>query len=96
MSKRIGLLGAAGVLAAAGLAAAQKPPGLPVNPHVECREPTPAARELHLPESPAPGQPHVAGYRPVPASPLAVLLADVHELLLNRLTIPLGTVPVRD
>jgi hypothetical protein len=95
MSKRIGLLGAAGVLAAAELAAAQKPPGLPVNPHVECREPTPAVRELHLPGE-APGPTHKAAYRPPPASPLAGLLADIHEMLLNRLTIPLGTVSIGD
>jgi hypothetical protein len=96
MSKRIGLLGAAGVLAAAGLVAAQKPPGLPVNPHVECREPAPAVRALRLPEAPppAPGAAHVAGYRPV--SPVVELFAEVHELLLNWLTIPLGTVSVGD
>jgi hypothetical protein len=95
MSKRIALLGAFGVLAAAGLAAAQKPPGLPANPHVECREPNPVVRELHLPDGAAPTRGPVHG-TPSRVSPVAELLAAVHELVLDRLTIPLGTVSVQD
>ena len=42
----------AGMLVAAGVAAADKPTGLPVDPHVEGREPTPIAREFHEADAP--------------------------------------------
>ena len=48
MSIRNGLLGLAGLLAAAGAADA-KPPDLPLGPPVQWREPDPVAREFHEP-----------------------------------------------
>ena len=81
----LGLLGAIGL--AGQIAAAP-----PVNPLVEGREPDPVAREYYRDDAPAgryvapvenPGQ-------PTPAAVL-VLSAIVWDLLLDRLTIPLGT-----
>jgi len=95
MLKRIGLLGLIGVLAAAGPAVADKPPGLPVEVRPEGKEPPPVDRDFHaadrtglvaLPpreEGPAPGS-------------LAELVAGVRQWILSYLVIPLGTVPVRE
>jgi hypothetical protein len=40
----------AGVIVAGGVALADKPSSPPADPHVEGREPTPIAREFHLPD----------------------------------------------
>jgi hypothetical protein len=90
MSLRSGLLGLAGVLAAAGAAAA-KPPDLPIDPHSEGREPDPVVREFYQPDPPA--RPHTSYYVP-PARPPAegVSVEEVVELVSGWLTIPLGLV----
>ena len=98
MSMRIALLGLGGVLAAAGATEA-KPPGLPVGPLAEGVEPTPVAREYYEPgvrrpdvwAGPVPGW---AG-RGDEATPLADLIVGVRDAVLNRLTVPLGVVPVK-
>lgn len=95
MWMRRGLMGLAGVVAAAGLAAADKPTGLPINPHVENREPNPVAREFHEDAPPAPSAMAAWEQRPRAGGCLVRdLIDEFRELLLCRLTIPLGTVPI--
>jgi hypothetical protein len=101
MSVRNGLLGLAGLLAAVAVATA-KPPELPGDPLPQGREPTPVARELFEPDVPAPS---LGALRAVPVRPLlptggcaAVMgdvVAELQESAFDRVTFPLGTVPVR-
>jgi hypothetical protein len=95
MPMRTGLMGLAGVLVAAGAAAA-RPPGLP--PHVEGREPTPIAREFHEPDAVVPAGGTVPALPRLTwtpdVTPLAGLITGVYDVMLNRLTVPLGAVPV--
>jgi hypothetical protein len=88
------------MLAAAGALAA-KPPGLPVGPLVEGVEPTPLARDFYEAVGPRPS--FGAGVVPPgwsgpgeDATPLADLILGVRDAVLNRLTVPLGTVPLRE
>lgn len=90
MSPRTALVGAAGALGLAGLAgsAAAAPPGL-----VEGREPDFVARTFHQPEVPvgvyvAPDAADRTGAR------AWLVLAAVRDVLLDRLTVPLGTAPL--
>ncbi|MCI0704647.1 MAG: hypothetical protein L0241_26630 [Planctomycetia bacterium] len=93
------LLGLAGAIAICG-AAVGKPPGLPINPHSEGREVDPVIRDFYLPEAPAPReQPAPArakDARPTNSATLPTfwnILNDLHEAILTKLTMPLGTVP---
>ena len=92
MSLRTGLLGLAGVLAVAGLAAAEPP----VNPLVEGRELDPVAREFNMPEQPLGG--YVAPVTPERTDPSVwiELMADVWDLLLDQFTFPLGAAVTPD
>lgn len=101
MSIRNGLLGLVGLLAATAAAAA-KPPELPGEPLVQGREPTPVARDLYEPDA----QPLALGaLRAVPVRPLlpvvgcaAVMgevVAEMQESAFDRITVPLGAVPVK-
>lgn len=100
MSMRSRLCALAGVLAAAGAGAA-KPPELPVGPLVEGVEPTPLAREFYQPDVRGPEfgtRPALPGWdgRGAEASPLVDFITGVRAAVLNRLTIPLGMVPVKE
>jgi hypothetical protein len=103
MVLRKGMLSLVGGITLTGAAVA-KPPGEPTPPLVDGREPTPIAREFHttdhppaafgtitLPTSRAPGKATPSG-----ALPLAELVTGVWSEMFNRLTMPLGTVPVRE
>jgi hypothetical protein len=83
-----GILGLVGVLALAGLTAAEPP----VNPLVEGRETDPVAREFHLPEKPLCG--YVSGpVVPERSNPGAwvAIMAGICDVLFDRFTVPLGT-----
>ena len=88
MSPRTALLGLLGAIGLAGQIAAAPP----VSPLVEGREPDPVAREYYRDDAPAGQYVAPAGNlgQPTPAAVL-VLSAIVWDLLLDRLTIPLGT-----
>lgn len=93
MTVRNGLLAMATGLAVAGTGAAQPP----VGPGVEGREPNPIARDYHQSE-PATfgyGGGPAAAARPSSALPGAGwwTVAVVWEIMLDRMTVPLGTVP---
>ena len=103
MLLRSRLFGIVGVVTIAGAGVAQ-PPGGANPPLVDGREPTPIAREFYtndnpttafgtitLPVARAPGQ-----SAPKSVAPLAEFVAGVWNEMLNRLTIPLGAVPVRE
>jgi hypothetical protein len=74
---------------------------VPINPHSEGREVDPVIRDFHLPEAPAPRErpapPRANSTKPTNPAPSIPtfwdLLNDLHEAILIRLTIPLGTVP---
>lgn len=92
MSPRKGLLGLLGVLAVAGVVAAEPP----INPLVEGRELDPIAREFHEPDR-SPG-----GYMPGPMFPertnpgaWGAMIAGVWQVILDRFTFPLGTAPMQ-
>lgn len=95
------ILGLAAVVAAAGLAAG-KPPGLPIDPQVEGREPNPVARDFHEPEAVPAGfgavsvAPATTGAEPGPNAGRLAALSRLGETILDRLTIPLGTVQMWD
>jgi hypothetical protein len=98
MDTRNSLLGLAGVVALTATAAG-KPPDLPAEPHVEGREASPVAREFYEPI--APPTRGLLPTHPLPKwatdpAPLADLVAGIRDTVLNRLTVPLGMVPVRD
>jgi hypothetical protein len=99
MARRTGQLWLTAVVATVGLGA-DKPPGLPADPRVEGREPDPVAREFHRPESAAPryGTGPVVPPRATPARPglVEAIVGGMWETALDRLTMPLGTVPVGD
>jgi hypothetical protein len=97
MSMRSGLFGLAGVLVVTGTAAA-KPPDLPAEPLVEGREPTPVAREYYEADlsRPAAGGAQFLPPQTMPVWPVADFFSEVYDTVLNRLTIPLGTAPVRE
>jgi len=94
MAPRRGLLGLAGVIAAAGLAAGEPP----VNPLVEGRESDPVAREFYLPEKPpgggvsAPVMPEQTDPDRDAAGAWGAIVEGAWEALLDRLTFPLGLV----
>lgn len=88
MTMRRGWAGLLGVVVAAGVAVADKPAGLPIDPLVEGREPTPLAREFHEPDRPPLPPESVAA----PAAPKP--LAELIDVLLSLFTFPLGLVPV--
>ncbi len=91
MSLRIAL-GLFGVMAATESALAAPP----VNPQVEGREPNPVIRDFYLPDSP----PFEYGAGPVaPGEALSDrdwLAVAVWDLLMDRLTMPLGMAEVWD
>jgi hypothetical protein len=93
MSPRKALFGLMGVIGLSGSAAAEPP----VNPLVEGCEPNPVAREFYQPETPIGG--YVAGpdasERPN-AGAWLVLTAVLWDVLLDRLTVPLGTAVLPD
>lgn len=93
MSPRTALLGLMGAIAIAGQIAAAPP----VDPFVEGREPDPVAREYHQADSP------IGTY--VPARTASeqgmnggrlILSAVLWDLLLDHMTIPLGTAVLRE
>lgn len=98
MKIRTGLLGLAVGVAAAGWALG-KPPGLPLNPQDQGKEPPPVARDFHQADEP---MPPLAFPLRVPAGrptgPLAGLdgrevagfVAAVHDAVMNHFTMPLG------
>jgi hypothetical protein len=95
MSPRTALLGLMWVIGIAGQIAAAPP----VNPLVEGREPDPVAREYHQADLP------IGGYVPAPTASeqgmnggWLVLSAVLWDVLLDHMTVPLGTavVPERD
>jgi hypothetical protein len=88
MAMRRGWVGLAGVVVAAGVALADKPAGLPIDPLVEGREPTPLAREFHEPDRPPQPPEAVSG----PAAPRPI--GELVEVILSLVTFQLGTVPV--
>jgi hypothetical protein len=73
--------------------AAGKPPGQTANRVAEWRELDPVARDHFLSTSHACGEPSGDTAAIVPTRGVLFLLA-VYEELLNRMTIPLGTVPM--
>jgi hypothetical protein len=92
------MMGVVAVVIACG-AAAGKPPGLPIDPLSEGRELDPVTRDFHLPAPPAAGpiaQEAVAGTPAESGAYLTIwsIFAGLHDALLNRLTVPLGTVPM--
>lgn len=103
MRVRNHLLGLAGLLAAAGVAAAN-PPGDAVRPQVDGREPTPIARDYYEPEAAVAGFSAVASFpmKSLPrnaedgAIPLGDFASGFRNAVLNYMTVPLGTVPIGD
>jgi hypothetical protein len=101
MSMRKGLLGLAGMIGVTGLAAGVPEP--PINPHVEGRELNPVVREFYESEKP------VQGYSPGPVilnsstvdpdaetAGFVAVVADTWDLLLDRLTIPMGRAEAKE
>jgi hypothetical protein len=88
---------AVAVVAVVGLGA-DKPPGLPADPQVEGREPDPVARDFHRPEvvTSRYGTGSWAPPRATPARPglMKAIAGEVWAVVLDRFTVPLGTVPV--
>jgi hypothetical protein len=96
MKTRTGLLGLAVCAAVAGWAAA-KPPGLPLNPHDQGKEPPPVARDFHQADEPMPPLSfplRVPAGRPTgPAldvREVAGFVTAAHDAVMNHFTIPLG------
>ena len=89
------LLGVIGTVAVCG-AVAGKPPGLPLDPHSEGREVDPVIRDFYLPEPPPPTA-RSANEKPAESAVYRLtiwsLLNEFHDAIMNRLTMPLGTVP---
>jgi hypothetical protein len=85
MTARDGLLGL--VLAAAGAGVAGAAP-----PMAEGREPDPVAREFYAAEPAAFG--YAAGPAPAAKPAVGSWVVAVWGVLLDRMTVPLGTVPV--
>jgi hypothetical protein len=90
------LLSLAAVLAAAGAAAAN-PPGVADRPRTDGREPTPVARDYYEPQA------VVIGFGSVPMMPakkasptLGDFATEIHDAVMNFMTVPLGTVPVEN
>lgn len=77
-----GILGATGV----AMAAAAAPP---MNPLVDGREPDPVARQFHEPDRVYGG--YVAPVEPAAPSTWVSIGEGLWELMLDRLTFPLGT-----
>jgi hypothetical protein len=94
MRLRKSLLGLFGIVVAAGLMGAKTPE----NPLVEGREPNPVVQQFHLPEPPPfeyPGG--TAGETPPSTESEASDVGTVvWDLLLDHLTMPLGTAEVWD
>jgi hypothetical protein len=91
MSPRKALLGLAGVIGLTGSAAA----GPPVSPLVEGREPDPVAREFYRDSTPVGGYVARPEFPAPPASGAWLgLTAAVWDVLLDQLTVPLGTAAV--
>jgi hypothetical protein len=95
MRLRKTLLGCFGIVVAAGLMGAKTPE----NPLVEGREPNPVVQQFHLPEPPPFEYPGATGETP----PLPETETEeggfgtvVWDLLMDRLTMPLGNAEVWD
>ena len=82
--------------------ATAKPPELPVDPHVQGRELSPIAREFYEPDVPpvslealraVPVRPQP---RPVEGMSLADVVSEMQEAAFDRITFPLGAVPVSE
>ena len=96
MKTRTGLLGVAACLVLAGWAAG-KPPGLPLNPHDQGKEPPPVARDFYQADEPMPplasSRRGPAGRPPGPGldvREVAWFAAAAHDAVMNHLTMPLG------
>lgn len=100
MLRRNAFFGLAALLAVA-TAATAKPPDVPTPSQVEGREPTPLAREFYEVDVPTPLPesfsilPYGSKW-PVDPTPLTDFVTGVRDVVLNRLTVPLGAVPVRE
>ena len=93
MSLRKWLPGLVGVLAVAGVAPAEPP----VNPLVEGREPDPVTREFYQSDKPPGGYVSTPSVLEQPNSGAwVVIAAGVWDLLLDRLTFPLGTAEMKN
>jgi hypothetical protein len=93
MSLRKGLLAMFAGIAVAGAASAEPP----VNPLVEGREPDPVVRQFHDTERTTFGYSGAAQAPPAAEFATGWLLSTLlHDMLLDRLTMPLGTVPMWD
>ena len=94
MRLRKALLGFLGIVVAAGLMGAKTPE----NPLVEGREPNPVVQQFHLPEPPPFEYPGGAPGETPPSSETEEgnLGTVVWDLLMDRLTMPLGTAEVWD